>query len=70
MKTHKQHAYWRATAAGIAIVMALSSCASTGGSGFAGDNVGKLLGTLGGAAIGAIIGAIAGTVSPACHVAF
>ncbi len=56
MKTHKQRRYWRAIAAGTAIVMTLSSCASTGGPGFAADNVGKLLGTLGGAAIGAAVG--------------
>ncbi len=51
---------WRAVAAGTAMVVALSSCATTGGSGAEGENMGKMLGTLGGAAIGAAVGGATG----------
>lgn len=49
----------RAIAAGTAVVVALSSCA-TGGPGAGGEGTGKMLGTLGGAAIGAAVGAATG----------
>lgn len=51
---------WRVAAAGTAMVVALSSCATTGGSGAGGENMGKMLGTLGGAAIGAAVGGATG----------
>ncbi|SFO11317.1 glycine zipper domain-containing protein [Nitrosospira briensis] len=51
---------WRVVAAGTAMVVALSSCATTGGSGAGGENMGKMLGTLGGAAIGAAVGGATG----------
>ena len=56
----KKASRWRAVAAGAAMVVALSSCANTGGSGGGNENVGKMLGTLGGAAIGAAVGGAAG----------
>ena len=66
MRFCKECKRWRVAAAGIAIVFALSSCATTGGTGYGvEDNAGKLLGTLGGAAIGAAVGgATGGKYSP------
>jgi hypothetical protein len=56
---------WRTVAAGTAMIVALSSCASTGGSGTESENVGKTLGPLVGAAIGAAVGgATGGKYSP------
>jgi hypothetical protein len=51
---------WRVVAAATAMVVALSSCATTGESGAGGENMGKMLGTLGGAAIGAAVGGATG----------